>query len=331
MPKLTIEIRENIINLFNNGYSQRKISNELGISKTGIYHTINRYKCHKTLKDLQKSGRKPKYTDRDARLLIRESQCNPKLSSKELKSRCMPMQSVSTSTVRRILIKYGLFGRIAAKKPKLNICQIKNRLRWCKDYSKVSSTFWSNVIFSDECRIELYQKRTEYVRRPINSRYLPKYTTKTVKFGGKSIMIWGAIKENGERYLVKANCNINSIEYQRIISEGLFPIYSQQNILQQDNAPCHKSATTLKFFDDNGICLISDWPSQSPDINIIEPLWKILKDNVNKSCPKTLDELWNLCLREWNQIDTSIIKKLYQFIPRRLSAVIKSKGQNTKY
>jgi hypothetical protein len=75
-------------------------------------------------------------------------------------------------------------------------------------------------------------------------------------------------------------------------------MYADHEIFQQDNAPCHKSASTQKFFDDKGICLIADWPSQSPDINIIKPLWKIFKDNVNRSSPRTLDELWNTCVRE---------------------------------
>ena len=141
---------------------------------------------------------------------------NPKLSSKDLKMNCSQLPNVCLSTIRNILRKYGLYGRVAAKKPKLNMMQIRKRVQWWKSYLKAPLDLWKNIIFS-ECKIELHQNRREYVRRPINSRYQSKYTTKTVKFSSKSIMVWGMIKENGERYLVKNNSNIDSVEYQRIL------------------------------------------------------------------------------------------------------------------
>ena len=95
--------------------------------------------------------------------------------------------------------------------------------------------FWNNVIFSDESRLKLFSRKREYIRRPQGSRYNPKYTTKTVKFGEKSIMVWVTIKANGTRIPDR----MNSIGYEDVLKKGLLLIYEAHNTFQQDCAPCH--------------------------------------------------------------------------------------------
>ena len=103
-------------------------------------------------------------------------------------------QPGSQSTMKRILRDRGLFGRVAAKNPALSRQQIKKRTTYCKQHQDWNINEWSAVIFSDESKIELNPESREYVRRPNNQRYNPRYTSKTVKFGGKSLMVWDAIK-----------------------------------------------------------------------------------------------------------------------------------------
>ena len=77
-------------------------------------------------------------------------------------------------------------------------------------------------------------------------------------------MVWGAIKENGTR--IPKRCPEN------VLQKMLLPIYEPQNIFQHDGAPCHESGFVSSFLDKSFICILSDWPAQSPDLNIIEPL-----------------------------------------------------------
>ena len=163
---------------------------------------LTKFQQHKTLEDLQKSGRSRRNDDRCERLLIRDDRCHPKKTSRELQIDWRSSKPTSMSTVKSILKKYGLLGRIVTRKPFLNEQHVHSRLNWCKTYSKVDLSLWNDVIFSEECRLELLKRKREYVRRPKEIRFHDKYITKSIKFGGDSVMVWGAIKEDGAKILI---------------------------------------------------------------------------------------------------------------------------------
>jgi len=144
-------------------------------------------------------------------------------------------------------------------------------------------------------------------------------------------MAWGVIKGDGSRILVRCIMRLNSTAYQDVLDAGLFQIYHSDSVFVQDNAPCHKSKSTMKYLEKKNICLLSDWPPQSPDINIIENLWSILKSKVDKRSPKSTSELLKAIEEELYSIPDSVIINLYDSISRRLQSVLNSNGADTKY
>ena len=63
-------------------------------------------------------------------------------------------------------------------------------------------------------------------------------------------------------------------------------------VLQQDNAPCHKSNEVKNFMEKFGVAVVPDWPTRSPDLNIIENCWGVLKQRLERYQWATLDDLW---------------------------------------
>ena len=94
----------------------------------------------------------------------------------------------------------------------------------------------------------------------------------------------------------------------------------------------HVSAETRTWLDCN-LVNTSVWPPQSPDINLIENLWRETKVKLRKNindCP-TPSDLYQLFQNIFFAIPEAAIQNLYYTIPRRLKAVIRNKGTLTKY
>ncbi|PNF34772.1 hypothetical protein B7P43_G03759 [Cryptotermes secundus] len=105
--------------------------------------------------------------------------------------------------------------------------------------------------------------------------------------------------------------------------QTLFP--SSDAIYQDVNACVHTAHIVQEWLSEHEDEVSSlPWPPQSPNINIIEPLWPVLESNlrVRYPPPSLLTELANVLHEEWYKIPLQIIQDLYLSIPRRLQPVL---------
>ncbi len=101
-------------------------------------------------------------------------------------------------------------------------------------------------------------------------------------------------------------------------------------IFQQDLAPAHTAKGTKSWFNDHGVTVL-DWPANSPDLNLIENIWGIVKRKMRDTRPNNADDLKAAIKATWASIPPQQCHKLITSMPRRIEAVIKAKGAPTKY
>ena len=102
-------------------------------------------------------------------------------------------------------------------------------------------------------------------------------------------------------------------------------------VFQDDSAPIHRAKKVAKWKDENQIKSLP-WVGNSPDLNPIENLWKILKLNIAQYKPSNLTELKRAVIKVWRtEISPELCKSLVNSMKRRCKAVIENSGGHIKY
>ena len=187
----------------------------------------------------------------------------------------------------------------------------------------------NKIVWSDETRIELFcvNARCHVWRKPGTTHHQAN-TIPTVKHGGGSIMLWGYFSAAGTGRLVRIEGKMNAAMYRDILDENL--LQSRRFIFQQDNNPKHTAKISKEWLQVNSV-IVLEWPSQSPDLNPIEHLWRDLKMAVHRRFLSNLMELERCCKEEWAKLPKDKCAKFVASYSKRLEAVIAAKSASTKY
>ena len=150
-------------------------------------------------------------------------------------------------------------------------------------------------------------------------------------------MFWGCISYYGVGTLKVVNGNMNSDNYFEVLNEWLWPVVARHFanrrwIFQEDNSPCYVSLHSNHLKQENKVNTLP-WPAQSPDINIIENVWEVLKHRVQRWTNeiRNASDLERVVQDIWSGLLFHYIQSLYNSLPWRVRCVLRTRGHITKY
>lgn len=330
--------KENILSLASNGYSNRSIASKTGLGKSTISRTLQDILPGRSIPS---PGRPSKLSSTDEWAILSQivtgRSANAVQAMKHINT-VIP-HPVCAQTVRNVLKKNNYKAVTKKKKPLLSAVHRKKRLAFAFKYKEWTVEDWARVVWSDETKINrLGSDGKQWVWKKAGKGLIDREVQGTVKHGGGNIMVWGCMGWDGVGRLAEVEGRMNADQYVEILEENLlssldeFETPTEDLIFQQDNDPKHTSKKAQNWMKDNDISLL-DWPPQSPDISPIEHLWHHIKMELCKypTHAKGVWEIWERVEEVWNNIPVEVVRNLIESMPRRIQAVIKAKGGNTKY
>lgn len=227
MPlELTEFQRGRIVGAREAGASIAETCKLVGVARATVCRIMSEYKKHgKTSPDKSSCGRKQKMDDRQQRSLKRIVKADRRISAVKATAALNNalQEPVSTSTVRRELHDMNLYARAAISKPLIKPQNAVNRKRWCKDHKEWTPDQWNQVVWSDESSFTLFPTTGRvYVWRTPGEAYNPGCLLPTVRHGGGSVMVWGAISMHSLGPLVAMKGKIKAKDYQEILDDQVF-------------------------------------------------------------------------------------------------------------
>ena len=232
---------------------------------------------------------------------------------------------ISRATVNRVahFLKFNYLPM--RRKQNLTPTQVNKRVLFARRVVK-DGLEGGRIVFSDESRFVLgTDKRWVWRRR---GEEVDEIYEQTDKFP-KSVMIFGAIGKNYKSDIVLIKGTIGAVDYQRILEDSKVISYMSEDgnenlVFQQDGASCHTASAGYVRKHCN---LLGNWPANSPDLNVIEHLWAIMKERVAEVQPDTQDALIEVIKGVWDNISIPVINHLIDSFEKRCALVLQRQGE----
>lgn len=332
--QISMQIRNLIVRDAQRNESQRKIAVKYGVSRGAVQKIILKHQDLGSVADRPGRGAKRQSSARTDDLIIREIKKDPRTTVRAVKENLK--LKISDRTIRRRIAERGLKSYFARKRPMISKVNKNKRLLFARNHINKPLEFWKHVIWSDESKFELFNKKRRLrVWRKSDEGLQDRHLQPTMKHGGGNIIVWDCFSWFGAGNLTQINGTMTAEVYIDILCENLEESMLKMGLesnytFQQDNDPKHTAKKTRAFFRSTRIKLM-EWPPQSPDLNPIENLWAILDNKVDKTDVTNKQTYFAALQKAWDDLDPQHLRNLVETMPKRLQLVIKAKGGHIDY
>lgn len=327
------------VTMIEEGHTYRSVSETLGVSVSVIHRNVKRYRQTGSYVRRRGQGRNRATSAVDERFIRVQTLRNRRQTAVQTRNLLEEVRNVRVSerTVRRRLNEVGLKSYVPAKAPKLEVSHRVARLAFAR-YHQDWSDEWGRVLFSDESRFCVnFIDGRERLWRYRGERFHKANFTETVSYGGGSVMVWGGITLTARTALVIIDGG--SLTAHRYITEILephvmpfAPFIGPDFVFMHDNARPHTARVVRDYLNEIGITQM-DWPARSPDMNPIEHVWDVIGRKVRERTPppRNVEELKLALTEEWVNLPQEMIESVIRSMGRRIQALIRARGGNTRY
>ena len=320
--------RGQISGLATSGMSNRAIAKVIGRSASVVDNYI---KDPENYGQNHAGGRPKSMTDRTERTFLRDLSINGRsINETRLSNGINASKTTCWRTASRCpTLKYQKMCR----SPNLKPIHIQNRLVFAQNHMSWTDS-WREVIFTDEKKFNL-DGPDGFKFYWHDLRKEKQWFSKRVS-GGGSLMVWAGVGYNGRTELVIIETKNNAKKYVEVLAKYLLPfthrIIGDKWVLQQDNSSIHTSNLVKDWVNCHNVTLL-DWPSLSPELNIIENVWSHLVRMVysNGRQYNSTNELKIALFESWEQISQNYIQTLVDSMPNRVFDLILKGGHKINY
>lgn len=250
---------------------------------------------------------------------------------------------IAQSSVSNIIKNAGYDLRKKRKVQKLTLSTIDKRCRRSGPlYRQLANHRYKKFITTDESWFYLDFKSGKrnvcYIKKsdPDYDRMIIQQNTSRPK----GFMVWAGVSSKGKTTLrfVEPGVKINSNYYvnnilRPFLSKDVPRLFPKQSKIKwffhQDSAPSHTAKETINYLNKCGINYVKpeEWLPSSPDAAPMDyAVWGYLKQRLNKTEIKTLDELKKKLLYEWRKMDQAYIDNVLASWPKRVFKIFKARG-----
>lgn len=310
------------------GKAPAEIVRTTGYQKTLVYRWCKRFANGEGLSDRGRSGRPKALSNNQLKYLKKRVKGRRHHSTRREAARLQ----VGHVTVWRSFRNLGLRKYRRPRMPRLNQGHKAKRLAFAQEHA--SDQDWhDNVVFSDESHF--------YWPAPTNTQNDVVWAEdpndvppmEVEQYPPYRMSVFGAISMKGKLVLAEYTGTLDAAAYQALLQGKALPSIEaayegEEFVFMQDHAKAHTAKSTLEFLEESKVQFLEpdEYPPKSPDLNPIENIWGIMKQEVYSKQYRSKDDFKSAVQASWDRLSLQLVQDTIKNYPGRLQAVLDNLG-----